>query len=226
VVADVGSGAGFLSELFLKNGNAVFGIEPNNEMRSAGEEYLAGYPRSTSINGSAESTTLPDSSVDFVTAGQAFHWFNRPVARREFARILRPNGWLAVVWNDRKAVNTGFAEEYENLLVRYGTDYSRVKESYPRRADMREFFEHDNFITRELPNDQIFDLDGLKGRMRSSSYVPPQGHPNFAPMMAELEKIFATHQKNGRVAMEYFTVVHLGRLPAHASQISTSSVPS
>ncbi len=100
-IADIGSGTGFLAELFLKNGNVVFGVEPNKEMREAGEEYLAAYPRFTSINASAEATTLSAASIDFVAAGQAFHWFAPEATRREFVRILRPDGWVAIVWNDR-----------------------------------------------------------------------------------------------------------------------------
>src|ERR1700682_5471344 len=96
VIADIGSGTGFLSELFLKNGNRVYGVEPNSEMRQAGEEYLASYDGFSSIEGSAESTTLEDASVDFVTAGQAFHWFEPAGAHREFARILKPTGWVVL----------------------------------------------------------------------------------------------------------------------------------
>src|SRR6202171_3729322 len=168
VIADIGSGTGFLAELFLKNGNAVFGVEPNQEMRQVGEEYLAAYPRFTSIKGSAEATALPESSVDFVTAGQAFHWFDPHATRSEFTRILRPNGWVAIVWHDRSTATTGFAQAYENLLIPFGTDYARVKDSYPRIEGIRAFFRHDNFLTRELPNRQIFDRVGLMGRLRSS----------------------------------------------------------
>ena len=85
IVADIGSGTGILSELILKNGNGVFGVEPNEAMRTAAEQLLQGYPGFTSINGSAENTTLPEDSVDLITAGQAFHWFDVPVARRELA---------------------------------------------------------------------------------------------------------------------------------------------
>ncbi|HEX4538291.1 MAG TPA: class I SAM-dependent methyltransferase [Candidatus Acidoferrum sp.] len=216
-VADIGSGTGFLAELFLKNGNPVFGVEPNQEMREAGEEYLAGYPRFGSIDGSAEATTLPDSCAEFVTVGQAFHWFKPEPTRREFARILRPNGWVAIVWNDRTLSRTGFAVSYEELLVRYGTDYSRVRDSYPQPKDIHAFLSHDNFLTREIPNSQQLDLESLRGRLRSSSYVPTKDDPKFASMMAALDKLFAAHQRDGRVLMEFSTWVHLGQLTAGGS---------
>jgi SAM-dependent methyltransferase len=216
-IADIGSGTGFLSELFLKNGNQVFGVEPNQEMREAGEEYLTAYPRFTSVNGSAETTTLPASSVDFVTVGQAFHWFKPVPTRREFARILRPDGWGAIVWNDRTQSTTGFAVSYEDLLVRFGTDYTCVKDSCPQTKDIRAFFGHEKFLTRELPNFQDFDLESLRGRLRSSSYVPSEGDPNFAGMMAALDALFAAHQQDGRVLMEFSTWIHVGQLTSGSS---------
>lgn len=211
-IADIGSGTGFLAELFLKNGNAVFGVEPNQEMREAGEEYLAAYPRFISINGSAEATTLGGASVSFVIAGQAFHWFEPEATRREFARILRPKGWVAILWNDRSTAESGFAHAYEDLLLRFGTDYTRVKDSYPRHQDIAAFFGHDNFLTRELPNFQTFDLEGLRGRLRSSSYAPAEGHTNFAPMMTEVDNLFAAHQQNNQVRMDFSTWLHLGQM--------------
>jgi SAM-dependent methyltransferase len=217
-IADIGSGTGFLSELFLKNGNPVFGVEPNQEMRAGGEEYLAWYPRFTSIKGSAEATTLSDSCIDFVTVGQAFHWFKPAPTRREFARILRPDGWVAIVWNDRTLSTTGFAVSYEDLLVRFGTDYSRVRDSYPRAEDIRAFFGHEKFLTHRLPNAQQFDLESLRGRLRSSSYVPTEGDPNFAPMLAALDTLFAAHQEDGRVLMEFSTWVHVGQLRSGSRQ--------
>ena len=99
IVAGAGSGTGLLAELFLKAGQRVWGIEPNREMREAGEEFLRGYQRFVSIAASAEATTLPDRSVDFVTAGQSFHWFDRARVGVEFARILKPQGWLVLIWN-------------------------------------------------------------------------------------------------------------------------------
>ena len=119
VVADIGSGTGLLSKLFLDNGNRVFGVEPNAEMRSAGEEYLQEYANFSSVNGSAEETTLPSQSIDFITAGQAFHWFEPAKAKREFQRILKPGGWVVVVWNERRIFESRFGKEYEKLLGRF-----------------------------------------------------------------------------------------------------------
>jgi SAM-dependent methyltransferase len=212
VIADIGSGTGLLCELFLKNGNRVFGVEPNNEMREAGEEYLASFDGFASVNGSAEVTTLADASVDFIAAGQAFHWFERNTTRREFARILKPGGWVVVIWNERLTNTTPFLRDYEALLREFGTDYARVSESYPRPEQMRDFFGGNVYRERDLPNAQDFDFEGLSGRLRSSSYVPAADHPKFAPMMTALDAIFRQHALGGRVRMEYSTHVYFGRL--------------
>ncbi len=218
VIADIGSGTGLLSELFLKNGNRVFGVEPNEAMRQAGEEHLASYDGFTGINGSAEATTLLNASVDFVTAAQAFHWFEPHAARREFIRILKPRGWFVVLWNDRRMEEAQLTRDYEGLLERFGIDYKSVKGSYPEVQNIRDFFESDDFVARDLPNHQILDWEGFRGRLRSSSFAPTEGHPNYAPMMAELERIFRAHQRDGRVRMEYFTRTYFGQLHAAGTE--------
>jgi SAM-dependent methyltransferase len=214
VIADIGSGTGLLSKLFLENGNRVYGVEPNLEMRQAGEEYLHSFSTFTSVTGSAEATALGDASADFISAGQAFHWFDPQAARREFLRILRPNGWVVITWNDRRMEEAQLTREYEDLLERYGIDYKRVKDAYPESEDIRSFFAAGGFSARDLPNQQILGWEGFRGRLRSSSFAPTESHPNFAPMMAELDRIFRAHQRDGRVRMEYFTRVYFGQLRA------------
>lgn len=211
-VADIGSGTGLLSKLFLEFGNAVYGVEPNVEMRAAGEEFLRDYPEFTSVAGSAEATALPSDSVDFITAGQAFHWFQLKPARAEFRRILRTGGQAVILWNERLIDETAFLRDYEALLRRFGTDYSKVNESYPRAEQMLEFFSPNEFTSHALPNFQEFDFEGLSGRLRSSSYVPAPEHPQFEPMMRELRRIFEAHQESGMVRMEYRTRVYAGKL--------------
>jgi SAM-dependent methyltransferase len=212
VVADVGSGTGILSELFLRNGNRVYGVEPNREMREAGEGLLAAYQNFLSVEGRAEATTLEDASVDFVTAGQAFHWFDPPHARREFARILRPGGWVVLVWNDRRTAGTPFLEDYERLLLEYSTDYAEVSVKYAEESMLAALFGPSEQFRRTFDNEQVFDFDGLRGRLTSSSYTPEPGHPNFEPMMRELEDIFRRHRRGGRVVVAYDTKVFYGRL--------------
>jgi len=212
VVADIGSGTGLLSKLFLDFGNRVIGVEPNSEMRAAGEEFLGAYPKFKSVAGSAEATTLPSDFVDFVAAGQAFHWFQMPAARQEFHRILKSEGRVLVIWNERLLDETAFLREYEELLNRFGTDYAKVSESYPRAEQMLEFFGANEFTSHSLPNFQEFDFAGLSGRLRSSSYAPPPGHPQFEPMMKELRGLFDAHHQAGVVRMEYRTRVYAGKL--------------
>lgn len=218
IVADVGSGTGILTKLFLENTNAVYGVEPNARMREAGEEYLRPFPKFRSVNGTAESTTLPNAITDFVVAGQAFHWFDAQAARAEFARVLKPGGWVAIIWNDRKKDGTAFLQEYEELLQMYGTDYLQVSEKYPEAKRLQEFFAPGESRERSFVNRQEFDFAGLRGRLLSSSYTPPKGHPNYEPMLGKLRIIFETHARDGRVVFEYETKIHFGHLNAGAQQ--------
>ena len=211
VIADVASGTGIWTRMLLENGNRVFGVEPNGDMRQAGDRLLASFPNFTSVEGKAEATTLPDRSVDFVTAAQAAHWFDRRRARQEFARILKPGGWLVLLWNERLIDTTPFLREYEELLLEFGTDYQDVR--HERTTDaVNEFFDPLPYRERTFPMRQDFDYAGLEGRLLSSSYAPGPGHAKHEPMLAALERIFEDHAVKGRVGFEYTTRVYFGRL--------------
>jgi SAM-dependent methyltransferase len=212
VVADVGSGTGLLTELFLRNGNKTFGVEPNKPMREAGEQVLKAFPNFISINGTAEATTLPATSVDIITAGQAFHWFDVAAARREFARILRPGGMVAIVWNDRHTDTTPFLRAYEQLLRTFATDYAQVDHKHITTDDLRAFFAPNTHHEYDFDNQQILDFDGLKGRLLSSSYAPEASHPSHVPMLLDLQTIFDAHNDMGKVVFAYQTQVHVGKL--------------
>ncbi len=215
-VADVGSGSGILAELILKNGNQVFGVEPNPEMRLAAERLLAAYPKFVSVAAAAEDTTLDAESVDLIAAAQAFHWFDRARAKQEFARILKPSGWVALIWNERRLDSTPFLRAYESLLLRYGTDYEKVRHENVE-SEIGEFFSPQEFHLKSLENLQQFDFESLKGRLLSSSYVPERDHPNFPAMLQELERIFNAHESKGIVRFEYDTRVYYGQLGQRAS---------
>ncbi|HEY0321520.1 MAG TPA: class I SAM-dependent methyltransferase [Pyrinomonadaceae bacterium] len=211
-IADVGSGTGILSEMFLKNGHKVYGIEPNREMREAGERLLHPYSNFKSIEGVAEATGLEDGSVDFVTAGQAFHWFDRKGARLEFLRILKPEGWTVLIWNERRTDTTPFLIAYEKMLIEYGTDYEAVNHTKIDERVVAEFFSPESFRLKIYQNRQGFDFESLKGRLLSSSYTPEEGHPNYTPMLEELERIFQAHAESGEVSFDYETKVYYGQL--------------
>ncbi|MEO8435722.1 MAG: class I SAM-dependent methyltransferase [Pyrinomonadaceae bacterium] len=211
VIADVGSGTGILSELFLKHGNRVYGVEPNPEMREAGERILSGYSSFISVAGSAEATSLTAQSVDYITAAQAFHWFDRGRARAEFERILKPGGWVLLLWNERRTDSTAFLRDYEELLLTYGTDYNEVRHENVYE-NIAAFFAPQNFKLKSFENNQVFDYEGLKGRLLSSSYVPASGQPNFDEMLVALRRVFDIHQQDGRVVVEYDARVYYGQL--------------
>lgn len=212
VIADIASGTGIWTRMLLENGNPVFGVEPNKEMREAGERLLAGYAKFTSVAGTAEATTLSDAGVDFVTAAQAAHWFDRERSRQEFVRILKPGGWLVLLWNERLTDSTRFLRDYEQLLLTYGTDYKEVRHERTTNA-VNEFFDPATYQERTFATSQEFDYTGIEGRLLSSSYAPGPEHPNCAPMLRELRRIFEDCAVGGgRAAFEYKTRLYFGRL--------------
>lgn len=210
-IAEIGSGTGLLTELFLKNGNTVFAVEPNAAMRAYAERSFAGSHDFISVDATAEFTGLEEKSVEFVIAAQAFHWFDRPKTKIEFARILSENGWIVLIWNERRLAATPFLEQYETLLLRYGTDYQKVRHENIT-DEIGEFFRPGSFQLKTLENAQHFNFESLKGRLLSSSYTPDASHPQFEPMLRELESIFAGNQTDGMVTFEYETRIYYGRV--------------
>lgn len=210
-VADVASGTGIFTRLMLENGNRVFGVEPNEKMRRAGERYLAEFPNFVSVAGTAEATNLPDHGVQMVTCAQAAHWFKVPETQREFQRILEPSHYVVLVFNDRQVKGDAFADDYEALVTKYGTDYSAVQR-LGRVFAGDEFFAPYKCEKRTLPNHQDLDYEALEGRLLSSSYAPQAGDSGHAPMLEELRRIFDKHQRDGRVRMHYDTNIYFGKL--------------
>jgi SAM-dependent methyltransferase len=209
VIADIAFGTGIFTRLLLENGNRVVGVEPNAEMRQAGEQFLQDYPTFTSVEGTAEATTLPEHSVHIITAAQAGHWFDPEKAVREFKRILKPDGWLVLLWNDRRRDSTDFQREYEQLLRAYGTDYEDVRRTGATLAVER-FFPQ-SFRRREFEYKQMLDYAGLEGRLLSSSYIPQWDHSQYDSMLRELRRMFDRHQVNGSVSFDYDTRIYYGQ---------------
>jgi ubiquinone/menaquinone biosynthesis C-methylase UbiE len=207
VVADIGSGTGISSMQFLNNGNKVYAVEPNKEMRQAAERLLASQSNFISIDGSAEETTLPEKSVDMIFSGQAFHWFDKKKAKEEFLRILKDDGKIAFVWNERDDCSP-FLREYEQILKECIKEYSEVNHRNSSVAGIKEFFNPKAMLSFSLRNHQDLDLKGLKGRLLSASYCPKKGTEHDM-LMREIEKLFYKYVKGGSVRFEYETVVYI-----------------
>ncbi|OLD95477.1 MAG: hypothetical protein AUI36_46130 [Cyanobacteria bacterium 13_1_40CM_2_61_4] len=209
-VADIGSGTGLLSRLFLQNGNKVFCVEPNDEMRSFAEQDLSSCPNFVSIKGRAEDTTLKDSSVDLVTVGQALHWFDHQLAKREFQRILRNNGDICIVYNDRSEKDQ-FMKEYDSLIGRHARNRAKVPEI--NKAFQSSWFRDGMFREFNLSNEQFLDLEGLAGRIMSASYMPSSSETEkFTSLKSDISHLFRLHAEKGKVRMVYNTRVFLGKI--------------
>ena len=208
-VADIGSGTGIFSKLLLEAGAEVFAVEPNGEMRTAAEELLGDHPGFHSIAAPGEDTSLPDHSIDIIVSAQAFHWLDREQARREFTRIIKPGGCIALIWNVRQTGSTAFLQSYEALLREFAPDYAQVRHENVDTTILKEFFDG-KYQRHTFANAQHFDFEGLRGRLLSSSYAPASGHPLHEPMLRELQRLFDEHQQDNLVTLLYDTEVYLG----------------
>ena len=210
VIADIGSGTGIVTKLFLENGNPVVGVEPNREMREGGEHYLAEFARFTSVDGTSDATRLPPQSMDFILAAQAFHWFDQTKTRAEFQRILNQDGWVVLIWNDRRTDSTPFLRDYEALLQNFGSDYCEINHKNVQDESVFTTFYGVPPSVATFDNIQRVDFEGLIGRLNSASYMPGRDDPRHAAMARRAQEIFTAHQKNGMVAFEYNTRVFYG----------------
>jgi SAM-dependent methyltransferase len=210
VVADIGSGTGISTEPFLAAGNRVYAVEPNDDMRYKAEELLGEDERFVSVDGTAEATGLAEASVELLVAGQAFHWFDAVRSRVEFVRVLKPGGVVALIWNER-LIESPFEAAYEALILHYASDYKTINHKNIADLQIADFFAPAAFRLDQFANEQLFDFEGLKGRLLSSSYIPKEGAA-FSAMIADLERLFENHQSGGRVRVGYDTKVYSGVL--------------
>jgi SAM-dependent methyltransferase len=204
-IVDIGSGTGLFAEPLLKHGYSVVCIEPNEDMREAGEERLKKYASFQSIRSTAEATGLPDQSVDLITIAQTFHWLDPVATRLECERILKPNGAVALSWN-RQANKTRFEEKYTALRRQY-----RIGEHGPSQIDpllIEAFFAPGAPDCRMFPNAQMLDFEGVKGQLLSKSYIPLPGHEGYDAMITDLIQLFVANNENGLVRIEYETVLY------------------
>jgi SAM-dependent methyltransferase len=217
VVADIGSGPGNLARLFAGRCARVYGVEPNQAMREAGERLLGAIPEFVSVAGAAEATGLPEASVDLVIAGQAFHWFDRARAGAEFKRILRPPRWAALVWIERDPHShaSPFLAALDQVLARYVPNQAearRRRRDATDSATLNAFFTPTGYHLATFDSREVGDFEWLCGRILSSSFTPLPGAPGHAELLRQLRDTFDAHERGGTVTFEDITKVYYGRL--------------
>lgn len=210
VVADIGAGTGISSELFLKNGSTVYAIEPNELMREASLKYLEGREKFHSIDGTADAIPLADDLADLVTAGQAFHWFANEAAIAEFKRVLKPGGYIALMWNERQLDSTPFLSGYEQLIKEYSKDYEVIRHDKFDWDSIGRLLGGDVTLAT-FSNPQVMDLEGIRGRMLSSSYIPTESDERYPEMIKDLDSLFAKHAENDKITVLYDTKVYFSK---------------
>jgi ubiquinone/menaquinone biosynthesis C-methylase UbiE len=211
IAADLGSGTGIFARLLLELGLEVYAVEPNASMRGEAERMLAHCHGFHSHGARAEATGLPDTSVDWVTAAQAFHWFNVDAFRDEVRRIVRRGGCCALIWNERQTDTSAFAAAYERFLVDWSVDYEQVKASY-ENADHIAKVLGPNHVRRAFPHAQEMDRDTFRARQQSASYVPASNTSRGLEMMRALDRLFDAHHSRGTVRFDYLANVYCARI--------------
>ena len=211
VIADIGSGTGISAKLFLENDNTVYGVEPNEPMRKAAEGLLSEYDNFHSIHGSSEATNLQDKSIDLIVCAQAFHWFNQEKTKIEFKRIANKGAHLALIWNDRKET-APFQIDYEKLIQEFAIDYNEISHRNITQEMITGFYAPNTFKKFILNYEQHFDLDGLIGRIISSSYMPNADHANFPQLKNAIVHLFDKYKQNEIVTFAYNTILYIGEI--------------
>ena len=208
VIADVGSGTGKLTELLLEQNYFVFGVEPNQAMREAAEDLFQANAKFVSVAGKSEATELDDKSIDIIVAAQAFHWFEPSVTKQEFNRILKPDGFIALIWNQRD-ITSPFQDAYDQMLAKHCAEYRDVNHRNIKDSEFEAFFSPNKFEIFSFPYAQNFDRASFLGRMYSSSYTPNQGSREAEHLNTAAEKMFNEHEHNGVIEFDYESNLYL-----------------
>ena len=213
VIADIGSGTGILTELLLKQGSTVYGIEPNEDMRKSAEITLSLYSNFHSVNATAEQTDRPDLSVNYITAAQAFHWFDRKRFKSECQRILCKNGLVVLVWNSRD--NTSDLVKENDLINRkFCPNFKGFSGGMRGESpeEYRDFFKNGLCEYKIFNHDLLFDEDGFIGRNMSASYAPRPTEYNYEPYVSALKQLFEKYNASGILCMPNLTRSYVGQV--------------
>lgn len=208
-IADIGAGTGKFTQLLLDKGFTVYAVEPNKQMRAIAEGKFSNYDNFNSISQTAEDTSLADNSVSIITVAQAFHYFDLDKVKKEFMRILKDDGKVALLWNFRLR-ESAFIREYEDII--YSLHSSNVKPTHAQDNMTEEVFKKFfvNYERINIPNSQEFDFESLWGRTLSNNHMPNENEPEYLKLYADIKELFDKYQENGKVVFRYRTQIVVG----------------
>lgn len=210
VAADIGSGTGIFSLQLQPLVKTVFAVEPNDNMRAQAETAFRAVNNIVSVNGSAENAGLKAGSMDCIFAAQAFHWFDRTAFQNECRRILKPQGKVVLIWNDRdmdaeiirknSEINATFCERYTGFSN--GMD---LRDTQPF-----DVFYKGAYDVMRFENGMEYDLDTFIGRNLSSSFAPREGEAYYEAYTKALASLFHEFSSDGTVKYPYWTHCYIG----------------
>ncbi len=210
VVADIGAGTGLLTRGLLERGYDVIAVEPNAAMRAAADRLLGRFPAYRSVQGTAEAMPAPASSVDLITAAQAFHWFEVDRAKAECLRVLRPQGKVALIWNDRVPTDP-LHVALDEVFAHYGGAKRDARTALEERREVPIFFGASVPSESTWPHQHRLDEAGLQSLVFSRSYMPESDSAAGREAGLEVRRIFQRFETEGRVEVRYTTAAFLGR---------------
>jgi SAM-dependent methyltransferase len=202
-VLDLGAGTGKLTRALMSTGARVTAVEPGDAMRA---ELARAVPGAEALRGAAEEIPLPDDGVDVVTVGQAFHWFRHDEALPEIHRVLRANGALVLIWNERDREHP-LQREFTQLLDPFVPAGRPGSETWVEPLAASELFGQIEEV--HFPFEQELDADGYVARILSVSFVAAAPAERRAELEARMRELVEAH--GGRVTLAYLCSIYLSR---------------
>ena len=214
VIADIGSGTGKFCQPLLMRGSIVYAVEPNEDMLHAAPSFLRSASNYHPVKASAESTTLPDASIDHITCAAAFHWLDAKAFHAECRRILKPGGLVVMAWNvrDREApLNRAHAEVFRRFCPKF-TSLSHGFDAC--QADLSIFY-GGKYERIAYEDSTVQDKKKFLARSLSSSYALKPKDAEYAGFVSALEELFDAWKQDGVVTVPAQCIAFIGT--PHAS---------
>ncbi len=207
VFADIGSGTGIFTGQLLACGYRAFAVEPNGDMRRKAEEKLSYDKNFVSVAGSDAKIPLPDHSVDYITAAQAFHWFDADAFRKECERVRRPGGKILLVYNSRDE-KADCTKALAALRRKYNPGFHGFSNGIGDDK-CRAFFGGKCDLFR-VDHTQVYNRQGYIDRVLSSSYSLKESDERYGAYLEEIHALFDRFSVDGLIAVPTWTVAYIG----------------